>query len=138
VDRVVTSIEAGGKRAVLLVGRRADLGAIALRDAIGPRAISVLAFVDGKACVRGPGEKAAKCVHSPDNRYVEKAFVRQLVREAREAFEVDDVRVEVPRSLPWGDVVNAIDGARTCCGQASMRVAVATAADDAPPLVPIE
>src|SRR5690606_11990825 len=105
---------------------------------IGEGAITVLAFVGGKACIRGPGEEAAKCVHSPDHPWVEKAFVRQLVREAREIFAIDHVSVEVEAGLPWSDVVNALDGARTCCGDAEILAAVRTMVDDGTVLVPVE
>lgn len=139
VDQLIATIAGHGKKPILLVGRRGDVGAIKLDDPIGERHITVLAFVDGKACVRGPGEVAAKCIQSDGGeRYVEKAYVRQLVREARDAFGVDDVSVEVAASLPWGDVVNAADGARTCCGDAPMKVAVRTAVDDGTVLVPLE
>jgi hypothetical protein len=139
VEELIATLESNGKKVVPLVGQRWETRSIALRDPIGERYISVLAFVDGKACVRGPGIEAAKCVHSPDHRWVEKSFVRQLVREAREIFEVDDVSVEVAASLPWSDVVNAVDGARTCCGKnAAMKVAVRTMVDDGTVLVPVE
>jgi hypothetical protein len=138
VEQLVATIEGSGKRAVMLVGRRDELGAIALRDPIGEAYVSVLAFAGGKACVRGPGQEAAKCVHSPDHPWVEKSFVRQLVREAREAFEVSDVAVEVDPALGWGDVVNALDGARTCCGERPVRAAVRTMVDDGTVLVPVE
>jgi hypothetical protein len=138
VEELVATLEGHGKTPVLLVGQRQHTRAIALRDPIAERYITVLAFADGKACVRAPGEEAAKCVASPDNHYVEKAFVRQLVREARERLALDDVAVEVAPVLPWGDVVNALDGARTCCGDAPMRVAVRTQVDDGTTLVPVE
>lgn len=139
VDALVGKLGAAGKHVVPLVGQRYLTRGIILHETLTGPAIEVLTFVDGKACVRGPGVEAAKCVASPDGRYVEKAFVRQLVREAREAFDVHQVKVSVPASLRWGDVVNALDGARTCCGEgAAVKVDVATSVDDGTVLVPVE
>jgi hypothetical protein len=140
LEELIASIKGSGKRPILLVGQRWRTKAIELEDPIAERHTTVLAFVTGKACVRGPGVDAAKCVQSDGGAiYVEKAYVRQLVREAREAFGVDDVAVEVQGGLPWGDVVNALDGARTCCGEgAPIKVAVRTMVDDGTVLVPVE
>lgn len=137
VDSLVRKIEGAGKRAVTLVGQRQHTRAIVLHEPLTGPAIQVITFVDGKACVRGPGVEAAKCVTTPDHHWVEKSFVRQLVRETREVFAVDEVEVQVPASLPWSDVVNAIDGARTCCGEAAIRVDVKTSVDDGTVLVPV-
>jgi hypothetical protein len=139
VEALIGTIEGHGKRAVMLVGQRFETRAIELRDEVRGDAIEILTFVDGKACVRGPGIKAAKCVQSQDKSYVEKAFVRQLVREAHDGWGLEKVTVEVPLSLHWGDVVNAVDGARTCCGSdVKMRVTTRTSVDDGTMMVPVE
>jgi hypothetical protein len=138
VEGLIGTLRGHGKQVAMLVGQRWNVRAIELEQPIAERHVTVLAFVTGKACVRGPGVDAAKCVQSDDNTYVEKAFVRQLVREARESFGVDHVAVEVQGGLPWGDVVNALDGARTCCGDHAMTVAVRTAVDDGTMMVPVE
>jgi hypothetical protein len=139
VEALAATIEGHGKKPVYLVGQRAETRAIELHDPVVGDAIQILTFIDGKACVRGPGVKAAKCVQSPDGTYVEKAFVRQLVREAYQGWEIHKVDVEVPPSLHWGDVVNAVDGARTCCGaDVEMRVNARTTVDDGTVMVPVE
>ena len=46
---------------------------------------------------------------------VDRAYTRELVREAFRASNLRHVRVEAETGLRWNDVVRAVDGARTCC-----------------------
>jgi hypothetical protein len=127
-DRVAGLIErvkAAGKSPVLLAGDDHNVKGFRLEDdrARGvDRAITVIAYVDGKACVQPPGGIEAKCVKSPDGKYIDRAFLRELVREQVNTFEVRTVEVEVASGLPWADVVRAIDGSRTCCYETEVAV----------------
>lgn len=127
-DRVAALIErvrAAGRTPVLLAGDDHQVKGFRLEDdkARGvERAISVISYIDGKACVRPPGGIEAKCVQSPDGKYIDRAFLRELVREQVKMFDVQTVEVEVAGGLPWADVVRTIDGARTCCYETEVAV----------------
>jgi hypothetical protein len=111
--------------AILLVGHQREARAFSLSDPLDPtrEAISLVITHDHKACVSRPGIKEAKCVRAAHRAHIDRAFVRELVREAVRGYGLTDVEVEVPAHVPWSDVVAAVDGARTCC-QRSVRVAL--------------
>lgn len=127
-DRVMALVErvnAAGQRPLLLAGDNHKVKGFRLEDdkARGvDRIISVIAYIDGKACVQPPGGIEAKCVQSPDGRYIDRAFLRELVREQVKKFDVQTVEVELASGLPWADVVRTIDGARTCCYETEVAV----------------
>lgn len=126
VQKLMRKVEAAGARPVLLAGNRSDVKAINLEDPWpgGDRSIGVIAFIDGKACVQPPGALEAKCVQSGSKNYIERAYVRELVREQVKMFSVQQVEVELATTLPWVDVVRTIDGARTCCKSPKIEVRV--------------
>jgi len=76
--------------------------------------IRIVVTEDGKACVNLPGVEEAKCVMTKQHR-VDRAYTRELVREAFRASNLRQVRVQADTGLRWNDVVRAVDGARTCC-----------------------
>ena len=127
-DRVVALIarvKAAGRTPLPLAGDDHKVKGFRLEDdkARGvDRAITVIAYVDGQACVQPPGSIEAKCVKSPDGKYIDRAFLRELVREQVKMFDVKTVEVEVASGLPWADVVRTIDGARTCCYETEVAV----------------
>ena len=57
-----------------------------------------------------------------DKKHVQRAFVRETIRDAVKAYGITDVDVMVTPDLQWADVVKTIDGARTCCGDTDVRV----------------
>lgn len=125
VAALVARVKAAGRTPVLLAGDAHRVKGFRLEDdrARGvERAITVIAYVDGKACVQPPGGIEAKCVKSPDGKYIDRAFLRELVREQVKTFDVETVEVEVASGLPWADVVRTIDGARTCCYETEVAV----------------
>jgi hypothetical protein len=124
VVELLERIEAEGKRAVLLVGNRRGVAGFRLYDALEGEPIELLTYPDGKACVKPRESIEAACVQSAAAKHIDRAYVREFVREARKAYDLRDVEVEIPPELTWGDVVRAIDGARTCCKDGSMRVAI--------------
>ena len=72
-----------------------------------------------------PGVEEAKCVkRRGDTRHVDRAFTRQLVREAVAGYQLSDVVVEIPPDLEWADVMRAVDAAKTCCKEDSPRAAI--------------
>lgn len=129
-DRVmalIARVSAAGRTPVLLAGDDHKVKGFQLEDEAArgvARAITVMAYIDGKACVRPPGGIEAKCVQSPDGRYIDRAFLRELVREQVRTFETRTVEVELAGGLPWADVVRTIDGARTCCYETKVAVRV--------------
>ncbi len=123
VKGLMRKVEAAGARPVLLVGDWKKVKAFRMEDAgAAGRAIQVIAYVDGKACVQPPGAIQAKCVQSGTKQYIERAYVRELVREQVRQFTIEQVEVELPASLPWADVVRTVDAARTCCEGTIVRV----------------
>ena len=123
VSSLLERVKAAGARPVLLVGKHHKLGEFQLEDTwedTGP-AIVVHTYVDGKACVQPPGSPEAKCVQSGDRKQIDRAYVRELVREQVKLYG-PRVEVELAGGLRWDDVVRTIDGARTCCFET--RVAV--------------
>ncbi len=123
VQDLMRKVEAAGARPVLLTGDWGKVKAFRIEDeGAAGRAIQVLAYVDGKACVQPPGAIEAKCVQSGTKQYIERAYVRELVREQVKMFNLQQVEVELPATLPWADVVRTIDAARTCCQGMTVRV----------------
>src|SRR5690606_24284396 len=129
---LVSKVTASGKTPVLLVGRHHKIHGFALEDPwqdTGP-AIVVHTYVDGKACVQPPGSPEAKCVQSGDQRQIDRAYVRELVRE-QVALYGPRVEVDLAAGLRWDDVVRTIDGARTCCFETRVSVRLRPPAEPA-------
>ena len=125
VAALVERVKAAGRTPLLLAGDDHKVKGFRLEDEAArgvERAITVIAYVDGQACVQPPGAIEAKCVKSPDGKYIDRAFLRELVREQVKVFDVKTVEVEVASGLPWADVVRTIDGARTCCYETEVAV----------------
>lgn len=125
VSALVERVKAAGRAPVLLAGHAHKVRAFRLEDdkARGvERIIEVISYIDGKACVRPPGSIEAICVQSPDGRYIDRAFLREQVRQQVKQFDITTVEVEVASGLPWADVVRTIDGARTCCYETAVAV----------------
>jgi hypothetical protein len=123
VQALVAKVKATGATPVYLVGDWHHVKALNLEDEWpGGPAIKVISYVDGKACVQPPEAIEAKCVQSGTKKYIERAFLRELVREQVKMFEVTQVEIELPTTIRWADVVRTIDGSRTCCEGTRMRV----------------
>jgi hypothetical protein len=69
-----------------------------------------------KACVSPPGAEERVCSARPDGKHVDRAFVREIIRQAVKQYGLTAVHVRPQAELEWADVVRAVDGARTCCG----------------------
>jgi hypothetical protein len=132
VQELLDRVKAAGSRAVILVGRAYHVQGFRIEDPPWPAgvegAIRVIVYADGKACVQPPGSPEAKCVQSVASAHVERAFVRELVREQVKLFNLPRVEVELPATLSWADVVRAIDGGRTCCFETKVSVHLAAPA----------
>jgi hypothetical protein len=123
VQALAKKVQAAGAKPIYLVGDRHRVKAMRIEDDWpGGQALQVLAFIDGKACVQPPGAIEAKCVQSGTKDYIDRAYLRELVREQVKYFELTQVEVDLPVTLHWADVVRAIDGARTCCRGTAMLV----------------
>lgn len=117
-------IRSQGKTPYLLVASDRKVGSIDLDEELDEYFIEVFVTTEGKLCVRPPGSREAKCVQRPDRKHVDRAFTRELVREAVGAYKLTSVLVEAPPDLEWADLVRAVDGARTCCFEKKIRVRV--------------
>lgn len=112
---------AQGRGVHLVVANGRKAGAFNLYDELEGEAINVFVSVGGKLCVAPPGSPEAKCVQRGDRTHVDRAFTRELVREAVKGYGMYDVLIDVPADLDWADVVRAVDGARTCCFETVVR-----------------
>ncbi len=101
--------------------RRQRVKVMEMNPPAGEKQIRVIVTDDGKVCVNLPGIKEAKCVMTTQHR-VDRAYTRELVREAFRASDLRRVRVEAETALRWNDVVRTVDGARTCCSGERMIV----------------
>ncbi len=124
---------AGGEPA-LLVGKRDVVHAWVLSDEITGPAIQVTSTPDGKFCVGPPTVELAKCVQSSDKLHINRAFVREILRDAVKEYELTEVEVHAVSGLEWADVVRTVDGVRTCCGKTVIKARLA--APDEPVKVP--
>ncbi|MCA9680338.1 MAG: hypothetical protein H6708_12450 [Kofleriaceae bacterium] len=127
-SRVAAALQraaAAGATPTILVGNRDQVHGFVLSDDVTGPAIQVTSTPDGKFCVGPPTSELAKCVQSSDKRHVNRAFVREIIRDAVKAYDLTDVEVHVTPDLEWADVVRTIDGARTCCGKTVPRVKLA-------------
>ena len=106
-------ILAAGKTPYLIVADNRKIGSIELYDELEGEPINVYVSVGGKLCVAPPNSPEAKCVQRGDKLHVDRAFTRELVREAVNAYGLRDVLVDIPADLEWADVVRSVDGART-------------------------
>jgi len=122
VQKTMNRFLVQGVRPVLLVGRRSDVRAFVLSDELKGVPIRVTATADGKFCVGPPDNNEAKCVQSSDKAHIGRAFVRETVREAVDAYGLHDVDVLAASDMDWADVVRTVDGARTCCGDMQINV----------------
>lgn len=133
-------VRAAGARPVFLAGAFHKVRAFALEDAWpgGEQSITVTSYVDGKACVLPPGAIEARCVQSGSKNQIDRAFLRELVREQVKLYDVKQIEVELAATLPWDDVVRTIDAARTCCFEIKTAVRFKPAATVSTELVPAE
>jgi hypothetical protein len=117
VRALADKVIAAGAKPVFLAGAFHKVKAFALEDEwpAGDRVITVTSYVDGKACVLPPGAIEARCVQSGSKNQIDRAFLRELIREQVKLFDVKRIEVELAQTLPWDDVVRTIDAARTCC-----------------------
>jgi hypothetical protein len=122
VQKMLAAVKEKGVRPVLLVGRRSEIHAFVLSEEVSIDSIHLTSTPDGKFCVGPPGVNEAKCVQGADRKHVQRAFVRETVRDAVKAYGIDEVDVVVTPDLEWADVVRTIDGARTCCKDTPVKV----------------
>ena len=125
VQKTIIGMKEKGVRPVLLVGQRSDIRAIVLSDELTGPSIHLTSTNDGKFCVGPPTTNEAKCVQSSDRKHISRAFVRELIRDAVQAYDLHDVDVMAAPDLEWADVVRTVDGARTCCGKTEVHVQLA-------------
>jgi hypothetical protein len=115
VKAVLDLMEQRKQQPVILVTERRNVKAFQLEDAFEGPALDLIAYTNGKACIRHPDISEAKCVQTPSEKYIDGAFTRELTREAVRGYGMDQVEVDLPPALTWADAVRVIDGARTCC-----------------------
>ena len=115
----------GTWRAVYPPLRHAAWHGWTLTDEITGPAIQITSTPDGKFCVGPPTVELAKCVQSSDKLHINRAFVREIMRDAVAAYGLTEAEVHGVAALEWADVVKTVDGARTCCGKTVIKVKLA-------------
>jgi hypothetical protein len=124
VRAAVQKIRDAGGQPVVLVSRREDVVAFPATPAKEGVAIRVRATTEGKACVSPPDNEEATCIARKDQKRIDRAFVRQILRKATQEYDLKRINVVIEPGLPWSDAVRAIDGARTCCERDDLIVSV--------------
>ncbi|HTM23060.1 MAG TPA: hypothetical protein VL172_21215 [Kofleriaceae bacterium] len=122
LDAWLKRADAAGVKVGLLAGNRWHVRGFVLSDPLSGESIALTGTSDGKICAAPPGEPEAKCYQTIDKDHIDEASTRRLVREAVTEYQLQDVDLQMPPEAQWQDVVRAIDGARTCCGDTSVRV----------------
>lgn len=116
VLEAMAAVRKAGGEPVLLVTHKRKAAALPPSVAHEEPSIRLAIDTDMRACVGLPGWNERKCVERADGKHIDRAFVRELVREGVKASALTRVHVELPGAISWAEVVRAIDGARTCCG----------------------
>jgi len=124
VRAILAPMKVKGQEAILLVAQRRQLRAFHLDDELDGGFIHLITHTDGKICVQFPGVKKAKCSMPKAGEYIDPSFTRELVREAVNGYKRTNIKVALLDDLHWGDVVSAVGGARSCCGNRNIRVAL--------------
>ncbi len=122
VKAIVDLMEARDQKPIFLIAKRSKIKAFHLNDELEGEVVQVYAETEGKICVSHPEVREAKCQQTLDKKYLDPSFTRELVREAINGYERSDVIIDLPDALIWGDVVSAVGGARSCCGDQTVRV----------------
>jgi len=120
VRELVKAVHAAGARPVLLVGAGGKPMALPHTGAAITRSILLeteKSGDDAKACMQPPEALERQCAARPGSPHVDRAFVRQIVRDAVKGYGIDVVHVKPDEQMSWADAVRAFDGARTCCGK---------------------
>lgn len=115
VQAVLAVMQERGQEPVLLVTQRRNVKAFHIEDAFEGPALDLIAYTNGRSCVRHPDIAEAKCVQTLSKKYIDGAFTREIVREAVRGYQMSNVEADIPEKLSWGDTVRVIDAARTCC-----------------------
>lgn len=140
VRALADKVAAAGARPIFLAGAFHKTKAFTLEDTWpgGDRVITVTSYIDGKACVLPPGAIEARCVQSGSKNQIDRAFLRELIREQVKLFDVKQIEVELAQTLPWDDVIRTIDAARTCCFEIETAVRFKPAETAATTLEPVQ
>lgn len=124
VRELMSSLDQQKRSYQMLVGKGRHVVAFVPSDTIGDGpVIELLAYADGQFCVRPPESTEAYCVQGAGG-HIPRAFVRETLRKAVKEYERTAVSAVLDPAMEWADAVRAIDGARTCCGETSVRVAI--------------
>ena len=127
VAELVQAVNAAGARPVLLVGSRGKVMALPHSiDAI-EKSILVEATMDAdgaKACMQPPEALERSCTRRSRSPHIDRAFVRELVRDAVKGYGLTHVHVRADAGMSWVDVVRTLDAARTCCKGVVVQISV--------------
>jgi hypothetical protein len=118
-------MQAGGVPVLVVASSDSSVRALPEPDAVDKLPIKLAAHAgDVKACISPPEVPEATCIARKDHLHIDRAFVRGIVRQAVDQYNLRAVRVVIDPDLSWADAVRAIDGARTCCFEKKVTVSV--------------
>lgn len=141
VKPLLDRLKTAGTAPVFLTGYRDEARAFVLSDQLsGKPPITIDVNRGGDFCVSPPADyrdipvgigapgKADNiesiCIET-DSIAISRAFVREAMREARKQYQTNEVMIRMDDQAAWLDMVRAVDGVRTCCGEQAMKAAVA-------------
>jgi len=113
-----------GGTPVILVARREDVVMFPATQPKTGESIRLRATIEGKACISPPDNEEATCIARKDQKRIDRAFVRGILRKAINEWTLRRIHVVIEPGLPFSDAVRAIDGARTCCDDPTIEVSV--------------
>lgn len=79
-----------------------------------------------RACIWLPEADQGHCVSRGDKKHIDRAGLRETLRSIVKATGITRVRVSVWPTTSYADAIRAIDGARTCCFEQQIDVALET------------
>ena len=70
------------------------------------------------------GDDKGTEVHAMDHEHIAKSFIRETLGPLVSESGIHDVEVRADPHIEWADLVRAVDGSRTCCGETPMRASL--------------
>lgn len=124
VKSILAEMKARGQKPVMLIAEDRELRAFNIEeDPIDGPIIEIMTNTTGRLCVHHPDARDAKCHESTDEKYIDPAATRELVREAMKGYKRHNFLIELADAQLWSNVVSAVGGARSCCGDTRINLA---------------
>jgi hypothetical protein len=126
VKMVADRIKQQGSRPVFLcgVGVTDEVAAFEPTETLHPGEHLVFdAGAEGDFFVARGNDKGTE-VRAMDHEHIAKSFIRETMVPLVSESGIHDVEVRADPHMDWADLVRAVDGSRTCCGDTPMRASL--------------